>query len=66
MQTMPPLDPHRFLSATKTAFHLFELLHNTLWQLYPDELMALSHETETELTRILSQALADNNISPNL
>jgi hypothetical protein len=53
---MDKVEAARFLLACRTALSLLELVHDALWTLYPDELLALSQESETELLELLAAA----------
>ena len=56
---MNAIDPNRLLAAAKTAVALNTLVHETLWSLFPDELLALTDAAEPQLLALLTQAIAD-------
>ena len=56
---MNAIEPSRLLAAAKTALALSTLVHETLWSLFPDELLALTDAAESQLLELLTQALAD-------
>jgi hypothetical protein len=54
---MYPLNPNKLLSAAKTSICLIGVLHETLWHLFPDEVLAFTEENEEKLLAALSIAL---------
>jgi hypothetical protein len=54
---MTPLDPVRLLQAARTSIALITLVHETIWSLFPDELIALTEYPEKEFLRFLAKAL---------
>ncbi len=60
---MKPIDPLRLLYAARTAVALTTAVHETLWSLFPDELIALSENAERDLLDLLTRAL-DGDASP--
>ena len=54
----PPTDPLKLLQAARTALILFDLIHSALWDLFPDEILALREEDQQELASKLAQAIS--------
>ena len=52
-----PNDPERLLSAAKLAINLLELAREALWNLYPEELLALTQDDENQLAAELGAAI---------
>ena len=50
-------DPQKLLQAARTAVCLISLVHETLWELYPDELLLLREAEEDHLLNVIGQAL---------
>ena len=50
-------DPQKLLHAARTAVCLIALVHETLWELYPDELLLLRESDENHLLDAISEAL---------
>jgi hypothetical protein len=50
-------DPQKLLQAARTAVCLISLVHETLWELYPDELLLLREADENHLLDVIGQAL---------
>ncbi len=47
----------KLIQAARTAVCLISLVHETLWELYPDELLLLREGDETHLLDAIGQAL---------
>ena len=52
-------DPEKLLHAARTAVCLINLVHEALWELYPDETMLLREADENRLLAALEKALLD-------
>lgn len=50
-------DPQNLLQAARTAVCLISLVHETLWKLYPDELLLLREADEDHLLDAIGEAL---------
>lgn len=50
-------EPQNLLRAAKTALHLFGIIHDSLWALFPNELLALLEEDEDDLKNILANSI---------
>lgn len=50
-------DPEKLLRAAKLAINLLELAREALWNLYPNELLALTLDDETQLATDLAVAI---------
>ncbi|NCQ35912.1 hypothetical protein GW813_12755 [bacterium] len=50
-------DPQKLLQAARTAVCLISLVHETLWELYPDELLLMREADENHLLNVIGQAL---------
>lgn len=50
-------DPEKLLRAAKLAINLLELAREALWNLYPDELLALTLDDENQLATDLAAAI---------
>ena len=57
------IDPERLIKAARTSVALIDLLYETIWRLYPDELLAISEESEDILIRLLVNAIQEK-LSP--
>jgi hypothetical protein len=54
---MRPIDPERLLQAAHISVALVTLVHETIWSLYPDELVALTEDPEQELLDLMQTAI---------
>jgi hypothetical protein len=54
---MPPIDPNRLLLAAKTSISMIGIIHETLWQLFPNELLILIEADEEKVAGALYAAL---------
>jgi hypothetical protein len=54
---MQPIEPKRLLQAARTSVALVTLVHETIWSLFPDELVALTENPEQELLDLLQTAM---------
>jgi len=52
-------DAEKLLHAARTAVCLISLVHDALWELYPDEIMLLREADENHLLATLEKALLD-------
>ena len=52
-------NPQKLLQAARTAVCLISLVHETLWELYPDELLLLREADEHHVLDAIGQALRD-------
>ncbi len=52
-------NPEKLLQAARTAVCLISLVHETLWELYPDELLLLREADENHVLDAIGQALRD-------
>ncbi len=52
-------DPGKLLLATRTAVSLISLVHDALWDLYPDEMMLLREADENHLLAAIEKAIRD-------
>jgi hypothetical protein len=51
-------NPQKLLQAARTSVCLIALVHETLWELYPDELLLLREADENHLLDAINEALA--------
>ncbi len=61
---MYSLNPNKLLTAAKTSICLIGALHETLWHLFPNEVLAFTEENEEKLLAALSMALQHPNRDP--
>ncbi len=54
---MPPIDPNKLLLAAKTSISMIGIIHETLWQLFPNELLVLIEGDEEKVAGALYAAL---------
>ena len=54
---MPPIDPNKLLLAAKTSISMIGIIHETLWQLFPNELLVLIEGDEEKVAGALNAAL---------
>lgn len=54
---MPSTDPKRLLQAAKTSIGLIGVVHETLWQLFPNELLIFMEGDEEKIAAALCQAI---------
>jgi len=52
-------NPEKLLQAARTAVCLISLLHETLWELYPDELLLLREADENHLLDAICSLLGE-------
>ncbi len=52
-------NPEKLPQAARTAVCLISLVHETLWALYPDELLLLREADENHVLDAIGQALRD-------
>lgn len=50
-------NPEKLLQAARTAVCLISLVHETLWELYPDEVLLLREADENHVLDAIGQAL---------
>ena len=67
---MPPIDPKKLLLAAKTSISMIGIIHETLWQLFPNELLVLIEGDEEKVAGALYAALlqdqhSEKNPQPN-
>ena len=53
------IDPERLVKAARTSIALIDMLYETIWRLYPDELLVISEESEDILIRLLANAIQE-------
>jgi hypothetical protein len=53
---MSSIESERLLQAARTSVALITLVHETLWSLFPDELLALTEAPEHQLLDLLRSA----------
>ena len=51
------IDERRLFYAAKTSIALLSLAFDTLWSLYPDEMLALKEHDEAEIIEALKRAV---------
>lgn len=51
------IEPERLLQAARTSIALATLVHETLWSLFPDEILALTEDPEHNLIDLLQTAI---------
>ena len=61
---MPTTDPKRLLHAAKTSISLLGVVHETLWQLFPNELLIFMEGDEEKITAALCQAIFKDDPDP--
>jgi len=54
---MPTTDPKRLLLAAKTSISMIGIIHETLWQLFPNELLILTEGDEEKIQNALCAAV---------
>lgn len=54
---MPNIDPNKLLLAAKTSISMIGVIHETLWQLFPNELLVLIEGDEEKVSAALYAAL---------
>ena len=52
-------EAQRLLEAARTAIAIIATMHDLLWQLHPDELLALQEDEENRVVELLAMALVD-------
>lgn len=63
---MTSIDPYKLLLAAKTSFAMIGAIYDALWQVFPNELIALNEENDEKLLSALCIALEQNPMSdPN-
>lgn len=53
-------DLGRLLRAAKTSIALFEMFYETMWRLYPDELVSITEENQDLLIDLLTDYIQTN------
>lgn len=53
-------DLGRLLRAAKTSIALFEMFYETMWRLYPDELVSITEENQDLLADLLTDYIQTN------
>lgn len=61
---MPTTDPKRLLQAAKTSISLVGILHETLWQLFPNELLIFMEGDEDKIAAALCLAISQDEPDP--
>lgn len=52
-------DLGRLLRAAKTSIALFEMFYETMWRLYPDELVTITEENQDLLVALLTDYIQE-------
>ena len=52
-------DPEKLLQAARTAVSLISLVHETLWELYPNEILLFREGDQNLLLAAIEEALRD-------
>lgn len=55
-------DLGRLLRAAKTSIALFEMFYETMWRLYPDELVSITEENQDLLVDLLTDYIQTNSV----
>jgi hypothetical protein len=63
---MTEQEAHRLLQAAKTAVSLIGLVHQAMWELYPDETLLLSENSENQILKALCIALRQISVPMDL
>ena len=61
---MHNIDERRLFYAARTSIALLSLAFDTLWSLYPDEMLALKEHDEAEIIEALKRAVRRSVDSP--
>lgn len=61
---MPSIDLKRLLLAAKTSISMIGIVHETLWQLFPDELLIFMEGDEDKIANALYKAILRDEPDP--
>jgi len=49
----------KLIQAARTALALIEVIHSTLWELYPDQILAIKEDAERKIAEDIVRSLTE-------